>query len=231
MAAVLACGTGAVLSHRSAAALWGLLPRRYESIEVIARGPRRRTGVRVHRSRMLTPADVTIHYGIPVTTPARTLLDLADQLNEAVVARAVNEAQVLRLASIGQLREQLARSPGRGAGGLRRLVSTPTAPTRSAFEDAFLGVAARHGLPCPQVNQVVAGHRVDMAWHAQHLVVELDGLRYHDGSQAFERDRERDADLLVAGYSVVRITGSASLSIQNARFGAYRACSLQTIGK
>lgn len=182
MAAVLACGPGAVLSHRAAAALWGL-GRWQRPIEVTARNARRHEGVLVHRSRTLTPADVTRHYGIPVTSPARTLRDLARVLGPPSLTRAVNEARLRRLV---------------------RPDHADTGPTRSVFEDAFLAFVDRHGLPRPEVNQHVAGYEVDMLWRRQRLIAELDGRAYHEDT--FEEDRDRDATLTAAGLRVVRVT-------------------------
>ena len=131
MAAVLACGPGAVLSHRWAAALLEILSHWRAPIDVTAPRPHRLRGVRVHRSRTLTPRDVTVHCGIPVTTPVRTLLDLAEVLDRAALARAVNQAQVLRLVRLEDLAAPLARSRGRhGARHLRELVDRPSARSR-----------------------------------------------------------------------------------------------------
>jgi very-short-patch-repair endonuclease len=183
MAAVLACGPGAVLSHRSAAALWGL-GRWQRQLEVTAPSAHRHPGVLVHRSRTLTRNDVTRHYGIPVTTPARTLHDLARILDPASLTRAVNDARL----------RHLVRSEG----------ARDTGPTRSVFEDAFLAFIDRHQLPRPEVNQRVEGFEVDMLWRPQRLVAELDGRAYHE--HTFEEDRERDAVLTAAGLRVVRVT-------------------------
>jgi very-short-patch-repair endonuclease len=180
MAAVLACD--AVLSHRSAAALWDL-GRWQQPIEVTARTARRHQGILVHRSRTLTRADVTRHYGIPVTTPARTLADLAHLLDPRSLTRAVNDARLRHLLRVD-----------RGDAG----------PTRSVFEDAFLAFVQRHSLPTPEVNQLVAGYEVDMLWRPQRLIAELDGHAYHH--HTFEADRERDATLTAAGLRVVRVT-------------------------
>jgi hypothetical protein len=218
MAAVLACGPGAALSHRSAAALWGLT-RWPRTIEVTARTDRRVPGVHTHRSRNLT--DVTTHYGIPTTTPARTLLDLADRLDPASLTRAVNDARLRHLTSPADLDDLRARSPGRATTALAE--EHPDAPTRSVFEDAFLAFVDRHGLPRPEVNQRVAGYEVDMLWRPQRLVAELDGRAYHDG---FEQDRERDADLLAAGLRVVRVTWKRLTGAEHreaARFAALLA--------
>ena len=206
MAAVLACGPAGVLSHRSAAALWELDPRWRPPIEVSAPTERRHLGVRVHHSRTLLGEDVTIHFGIPVTTVARTLLDLADVLDDKALGRAVNEAQLRRHLRLDDLAGLLARSPGRSTARLRPFVDRADAPTRSVFEDTFLAFVDRYGLPRPTVNQRVAGYEVDMLWPAHRLIVELDSRAYHDSDQPFEHDRNRDADLLAAGYPVVRIT-------------------------
>jgi len=188
MAALLACGPTAVLSHRSAAQLWGLI--RYDGpIEVTAANTRRRSGVVVHRHR-LTEAEITRHWDLPVTTPARTLTDLAATLSPVALTRAVNDARLRNLLSLDDLPPRL-----RGA-------QTPR-PTRSAFEDAFLAFVRRHRLPAPEVNTIVAGYEVDMLWRPQRLVAELDG-RQHE--LQFETDREKDADLLAAGLRVVRVT-------------------------
>jgi very-short-patch-repair endonuclease len=141
----------------------------------------------------------------PAATP-RSLLDLADHLDDAALARAVNEARLHRRLDLDTLEELLARSPGRSTTRLRPFVQRRTAPTRSAFEDAFLAMVERYDLPCPEVNARVAGHEVDVLWREQRLVVELDGRDYHDGDDAFESDRDRDAELLATGYWVLRVT-------------------------
>jgi predicted transcriptional regulator of viral defense system len=189
MAAVLACGPGAVLSHRSAAALWGMGVRWTTDIDVTTRAKRSRRGIRVHRSRTLTGADVTRHYGIPVTTPARTLLDLAAVLDDTALTRAVNEARLARKGVTTELAALLARSPGRATTRLKPILDHD--PTRSTLEDAFLKFVKDHGLPTPEVNQVIAGHEVDILWRHQRLVVELDSRTHHDTDAAFETDRDR----------------------------------------
>jgi very-short-patch-repair endonuclease len=205
MAALLACGPGAVLSHRSAGALWGLGPRWGDPLDVTsARHVRQRGGIRVHESSSLTRHDVTRHYGIPVTTLARTLLDLPEILDERTLTRAVNEARLLRRGVAADLAALLTRSPGRATNRLTPLLDH--APTRSTLEDDFLAFVRRYGLPSPEVNQVIAGHEVDIVWRAHELVVELDSRTYHE--HRFEEDRDRDADLLSAGYPVLRITSA-----------------------
>jgi very-short-patch-repair endonuclease len=189
----------AALSHRSAAALYGLI-RHHAPIDVTAPTDRRHKGIALHRSR-LGDDDVTVHYGIPTTTPARTLLDLADVLDPASLTRAVNEARVRHLTSLDAVAAQL-RS-GRRTRVLERLVARAAGPTRSVFEDAFLDFCDRHALPRPEVNALVAGYEVDMLWRPQRLIAELDGRAFHGD---FERDRDRDAELLAAGHRVVRVT-------------------------
>jgi Transcriptional regulator, AbiEi antitoxin/Protein of unknown function (DUF559) len=195
MAAVLACGPDAVLSHRSAGALYGLI--RYDGpVDVTAPTNRAHRGIALHRSRHI---ERTLHYGIPVTTPARTLVDLAGLLDAAALTRAVNEARLRHLLSDDALITAANNAPGRKTTGL-----IPThAPTRSAFEDAFLAFVDRYDLPRPEVNQIVHGYEVDMLWRPQRLVAELDGRQH---AFAFEIDRERDAHLLAHGLSTIRIT-------------------------
>jgi very-short-patch-repair endonuclease len=202
MAAVLACGPDAALSHQSAAALWRIVARWHSPNDVTVPSRRGHPGIRVHRS---PHAETTIHNSIPVTTPAQTLLDLADVLDDRALARAVNEAYVQRLTTPHELVALLTRSPGRRT---TRLIphTTATTPTRSHLEDEFLRFVKRHRLPLPEVNQRLAGHEVDFVWRAKKLVAELDGYTFHTTQHAFEQDRDRDADLLNAGFSTLRIT-------------------------
>jgi very-short-patch-repair endonuclease len=199
IAAVLACGDGAALSHRSAAALWRIVPRWPARPDVTVLRDRRRPGIHVHRSRH---ADLTSHHGIRVTTPARTLLDLADVLDDRGLTRAVNEAQVLRLTTPEEITTLLTRSPGRRTSRL----TLERGATRSHLEDDFVRFVKRHGLPMPELNQHIAGHEVDAVWRTHNLVAELDSRTFHTTIHAFERDRDKDADLLQAGFSTIRIT-------------------------
>jgi len=194
MAAVLACGPHAALSHRSAGALYGLI-RHHGPPEVTAPTKHTHPGITVHRATV----ERTTHYGIPTTTPARTLLDLADVVDPASLTRAVNDARLRHLVRDTDLRA-IATAPGRRTTALR-----PThEATRSVFEDAFLAFCDRHDLPRPEVNAVVHGYEVDMLWRPQRLIAELDGRAYHE--HTFEEDRERDAHLLAHGLRTVRIT-------------------------
>jgi very-short-patch-repair endonuclease len=210
MAAVLAAGQGAVLSHRSAGALWGVREWRGQDVEVtVPRRRRKRAGLVVHEAQL--PADeTTTHDGIPVTTPARTLLDLAALLDEHALARAAERAEALRLTSPTSLADLVARYPRRpGTPNVRRLLDqhriVPTT-TRSALERRFLTLLDAENLPRPLVNQRHDHVEPDFRWTDHRLIVEVDGFETHGTRQAFERDRARDRRLLAEGWRVARIT-------------------------
>jgi very-short-patch-repair endonuclease len=199
MAAVLACGRDAALSHGSAGALWRIVPRWPSPTHVTAPSERDRPGIHVHRSANV---ETSTHYGIRVTTPLRTLVDLADVLNPKQLTRALNEAQVQRLVTPAELTTLLTRYPGRRTARL-----TPErGATKSYLEDDFTRFLKHHRLPLPDRNQTIAGHEVDAVYRAQNLVIELDSRQFHTTTSAFEQDRNRDADLLNAGFSTLRIT-------------------------
>ena len=204
--AVLACGPGAVLSHGSAAALWGIFQRWEMPFEVTATSAHSRRGIRVHRAA-LTRNDIRIHLGIRVTSPARTLLDNCPRLRDKALRRAVNELRLQRHLRLTELAELLERFPrNRGASRLRPFLQPPGGPTRSEFEDAFLEFAERYGLPQPLVNTRIAGREVDALFAAERVIVELDGYRFHASRERFERDRDGDAEMLAIGLATVRIT-------------------------
>jgi very-short-patch-repair endonuclease len=213
MAAVLAGGDGAVLSHRDAAALWRLRPSARPRIEVSARSKRGRPGLQFHEA-VLAPDEVTVHEGIPVTTVARTLFDLAAVVDARQVERAINEAEVLRLwdeVSLAGLVKRYPRRPGAGkvraALGARR--DGPTL-TRSELEERFLARVRAASLPSPEVNATVEADgrtfEIDFLWRDQRLAVELDGRASHGTAAAFEGDRERDRILSAAGWRPARFT-------------------------
>jgi very-short-patch-repair endonuclease len=205
MAAVLACGEGAVLSHRSAGELWGVVrPRgrrlamaggrgngRPIDVTVPGTGGRKRhRGISLHRSSTLTPADCVRRDGIPVTRPPRTLADLRPVLSEAEFAAAIREAEFLRL-PIGGSGRSVAKDPPR---------------TRTELEAMFLALIRRHRLPMPEVNARVDRFEVDFLWREQRLIVEADGWESHGTRSAFEEDRARDARLKLLGFDVVRFS-------------------------
>jgi very-short-patch-repair endonuclease len=210
MAAVLAAGPGAVLSYRSAAALWQIRDTARARTEVSAPGRRRRADIETHRI-VLAPDEVTTHCGIPVTTPARTLLDLAAVLTPHQLERALHEAEYRRLASPFPLDALIARHPTRrGTVTLRRLLQDlrehGAGVTRSVLEDAFLPFLDAHAFPRPKLNEEIGPYTVDALWPGARLVVELDSRQAHDTRTAFESDRARDRDLTANGYRVLRIT-------------------------
>ena len=207
MAAALAAG--GVLSHRSAAALWGIRASNSGRIDVTAPRERRRPGVTVHRA-VLPQDEMTTHDGIPVTTPARTLLDLAALLDEHRLARATERAEALRLTSPTSLAELVNRYPRRpGTPNLKRLIEEDRiVPTdlRSRLERRFLTLLDAENLPRPLVNEPLGPFTPDFRWTEQRLIVELDGFETHGTRAAFERDRARDRALAVQGWRVVRVT-------------------------
>lgn len=206
-AAVLACGDDAALSHGSALTLWGLQKRWDYPFHVTTHTHRRPSGPIVHQSRTLTEADIRRHSGIRVTSPARTLLDCAPDLAQRRLTRAVNDALRSPYLTRAQLIDVLRRCPThRGASLLRPFAVTKTGPTRSEFEDRFVPFCRHYGLPEPLINEPLFGYEVDALFPAERVIVELDGWDFHNDRAAFERDRNRDADLLAAGFVTVRIT-------------------------
>lgn len=188
MAAVLASGSGAVLSHRSAAALWELLPPPAGPVDVSVpgrSGRRRRQGIRIHRPVSLEPQETSRQSGIPITSPARTLADLQAVAPARELRRAVRQADFLGL-PVG---------PNMERDG-----------TRSELERRFLWLCRRHHLPRPTVNIRLGWMTVDFCWEEQKLVVETDGYRSHGGREAFENDRARDLELRRLGYEVIRLS-------------------------
>jgi very-short-patch-repair endonuclease len=212
LAAVLACGDGAVLSHRAAATHLRLLDRAPGPVEVTVPGttPRRRTGIRIHSSRSLPPPDVTRRLGIPCTTVERTILDIAATEPMAMTERAVRQAFVLRLLGRTRMRDALARAGRRpGTKALRCILEgliDELPLTRSELERRFLYLVRDAGLPMPTVNRYRFGHRVDFAWEEARLIVETDGRASHDNPFAFHADRGRDLDLELAGWHVIRLS-------------------------
>ena len=210
IAAVLTFGPGTVLGHRSAADHWNIAPYAGAFIEVIPPSPGRRSrkGLRIH-SCSLDPRDRTIHEAIPVTTVARTLIDLAAVVDLTRLTRALERAEKLDLFDLHAINAARARAHGHhGLAPLARALSVhvPDDRTRSAFERDFVDFCAGHDLPAPQINAIVEGYEVDASWPAARLIVELDSWTHHRTRACFERDRIRDADLALAGYRVIRIT-------------------------
>lgn len=212
MAAVLAAGPGAVLSHGDAAALLELRQAGAGAVHVTGRRSRRGgRGIRVHRVRHLRPEDTTTVERIPVTSVARTLLDLAEVLQPRQLERAFEQAERLRVLDLRAVERVCTRSHGRrGLRALRDLLAeeqiAAALHTRSELERRFLDLCRDNALPIPALNVSVAGFEVDAFWPQARLVVELDGYSFHRSRESFERDRARDAALQVAGCRVVRVT-------------------------
>lgn len=219
LAAVLACGEGSVISHGTAAALWGLCDRMPELVDVTVpcETGRKVDGIQARRCRYPDDEEMFVHEGVPCTTPSRTLVDLAGVLGAPLMRRVVERTAVLKLLDIDALDAAIQRAKGRpGMPALRailidwRPIALDPPRLRSDFEARVLSLIAERDLPRPKCNQVVSanGYRieVDFLWEEQRLVVEADGRGFHDSRVAFERDRRRDQNLGLAGYRVVRFT-------------------------
>jgi hypothetical protein len=211
MAATLACGPEAVASHHAAAAIHMLRPSSRSVIDVTVPGRthRSRKGIKVHAVRSLHREDCALVAGIPVTSIARTFLDQAEVLQPHQLANMITAAESRRVFDLRAIERLMARSPGRrGLRPLAKVIAGYLEPpvTKSEFERFFLLLCADAGIPLPQTNLIIAGHRVDAVWLGERLVVELDSRKHHLTTAAFEEDRLRDAELQLAGYRVIRIT-------------------------
>jgi very-short-patch-repair endonuclease len=211
MSAVLAGGPGAVLSHASAAAFWELRRSSAVLIDVTTRRTgRARPGLRIHRPRTLRPDETTTKDAIPVTTPARTILDLAASLQAAHLENVLDRNEILELTDYPSLAALARAHPGHN--GSHKLLATLQAHdaganlTRSGLEVLFRQLCHDHGLPQPRVNTTVAGKEVDFLFEPARLIVEADSWRYHKTRRAFEDDRARDVLTTKAGYRTLRFT-------------------------
>jgi very-short-patch-repair endonuclease len=202
VAAVLACGDGAALSHESAAWLWGIVKKRGPRIEVsvpAARNPRQ-GGIKAYRRVAFT---TTRHHGVPITTPTQTLIDLSPRLDDLKLERAVNEAANRDLIDIDRLREDVAHTPGRLRTMLERDALTLT---DSELEQLFIPIARAAGLPMPLTQAYVNSYRVDFYWPDLRIVVEADSLRFHRTPAQQRRGVERDHAHSMAGLIPLRFT-------------------------
>jgi very-short-patch-repair endonuclease len=212
MAAVLACGQGAVLSHRSAAGLWNLLPYPANSGPVhvtVSAADRRHPGIRTHRVSALPRDEITTRRGIPVTTPARTILDLAAEVTAAELEQAVAKAYRDHRTNRRRLTHLLARYPRRpGTRPLRKALGRATRPalTRSRPERRLLKLIRKAGLPEPELNFKTERYELDLYWPEYRLAVEVDTLWTHGSESSFDADRRRDAELAADGIQVIRLT-------------------------
>jgi hypothetical protein len=209
----LACGADAVLSHDSAAALWGIRTWPAQP-EVTAPQGRRRPGIRTHRTETLTRTDIRRHRNLRVTSPSRTILDIQGRLSDRQLVRAVNDLRLHQHLGPTEL-ERLLKASAR----VSRLIDPAQNPTRSGKEDAFVAFCRRHGLPTPTTNAKLFGHEVDALFAAEKVIVEIDHWDTHNSYKSFESDRERDAVAAEHGYLTVRVT-TARLAADPAREAA-----------
>jgi very-short-patch-repair endonuclease len=210
LAAVFACGPKAVLSHRSAGRLWGLLRTGSSRIEVTApRSRARHAGLTVHTTRCLSTEDRHVIDAIPITSVARTIVDLAETLTDPWLARAVHEAEVRRIFDLEAVEAALGRVSGRrGRHRLRRVLAAyrpEDHELESEAERRFRALCRRYGLPNPR-PQLIEGYRVDFYWPQARLAVEVDGAAFHHTRRAFHADRARDRALAALGIQVLRVT-------------------------
>jgi very-short-patch-repair endonuclease len=213
MAAVLACGPGAVLSHGAAGAALGIRRSASARIEVIAPRRCRIGGIHVHEGALVL-TEVTTVDGIPCTTVARTLLDLASVIDRQALEKAINQAEILRLFDLRAVNATLERAGRRrGTRALRETLANLdplSAKTRNDLERTFLRRCRESGLPLPEVNAVLSiegeSFEPDFLWRHHRLIVETDGWATHSTRRAFERDRRRDLLFLRAGLRTVRVT-------------------------
>lgn len=212
MAAVLACGAGALLSHRSAAALRSLLPDARAIVDVTAPGRSRCGvgGIRLHQPRSIHADDIDVYDGIPTTSVARLLLDVAATEPRRRLERIFEAAERERVLDMAKVRELIERSAGHAGRqtliALTAAVDEPPTHTRHVLEQRFLKACRAAGIPEPAVNAWLGEDEVDMLWRDQRVIVELDGWDTHRTRRAFERDRARDVRLQLLGYRVLRFT-------------------------
>lgn len=210
MSAVLRYAGHALASHLVAGAVWGMLDQvpALPEVTLVGRGGHELAGVKVHRVPALDHRDVRWRRDLPVTSPARTVVDLAGVLRVLELENALAVCLKERLASVREIRAAMERAPhSPGIATLRRLFDQGGfARTKSYYERRLLGLIGEAGLPRPLTNHVVAGHEVDLVWLERKLVVEFDSRKWHGDRRAFETDRRRDQDLVAAGYRVIRVT-------------------------
>jgi very-short-patch-repair endonuclease len=210
-AALLACGRGAVISSRSALYLWGIVDRPPAEIDVTVAGRhcRKRQGIRLHLTSAIDKRDVRTRHGLPVTFPARALIEFAADAGGDELADALAEARVRELIREGELEAAVATAGKRaGAARMRAFLREEGEPavTRSRAERRFRKLLQEAHLPQPKVNARVAGREVDFLWPSERVVLEVDGWQVHRHRRAFENDRRKDMLLSDAGYHVIRIT-------------------------
>jgi very-short-patch-repair endonuclease len=213
MAAVLACGPDSFGSHETGGSLWTVvrpaLGRATVHVTIVSADRGRRPGIHPHRVDVLAAEDRAVVDGVPVTAPARTLVDIASHVRIRVLEQALAEAERLGLADCDSVAAALKRAPrSRGATRLRLLIAKEggLTYTRSAAEELFMSLARKVDLPLPKTNVRVGDDEVDFLFRAEKVVVEIDGFAFHSSRRTFEDDRRRDARLAVLGFRVIRVT-------------------------
>lgn len=222
LAAVKACGPTAILSHFSAAVLWGLVDwdeDRYPEVTILDTTPRSHSGILVHRTTVMDPVDRTIRNGIPLTTPLRTVIDLAATTGDRGLRRLVRRAQGNHRIRLDQLARAVARlRPRPGIRKLTEIIATGPTPTRSELEDVVLDLILRGGFEPPDVNRPlrIGGRLVvpDFRWPMQRLIIEADGAAWHENPLARADDAERQALLEAAGERVLRVTWHQAVALE-----------------
>jgi very-short-patch-repair endonuclease len=207
-AALLAGGERCALAGSPALVLWNVWRRWPQQLEIVIAGDRRPSGLIVHRSTTLLRRDIKRVQGLRVTSPARTLLDTAERLTGEQLTRAINDLRLRDLLTLAQLTDVIERNPTHPAVTLLQahLEFAQPEPTRSGLEDIFLPLLRRHGLPTPRINVHICGYRVDAYFHAQRLIVELDGWKRHRTKERFVKDRRQDFAILAkTGMPTVRL--------------------------
>jgi very-short-patch-repair endonuclease len=211
-AALLAMGQGAVLSHASAAAVWGIYERPLDrvSVTVVGRHARVRRGIELHCLRALPDLDRAVRHRLAVTAPARTMIDLAASISQTELERVLDAGWAARLLTEPELASALARTPGNhpGAAAVRAFLGSegPNGFTRSRAERKLRSLLRAADLPQPLINVDLDGLLVDFYWQERGVVLEVDGFQFHGSRTAFERDRRRDQQLAARGLVVIRIT-------------------------
>ena len=230
-AALLAAGRRSALAGGCALVLWGIWRNWPKRLEVVTVEDRRPSGLVVHRSATLLRRDIRLVHGLRVTSPARTMLDAAERLTGAQRARAINDLRLRDVLSLEDLEDVIARNPTHQGVTLLRpeLELAQPEPTRSVLEDRLLPLLLRHGLPTPQINVHVCGHRVDAYFEEERLIVELDGWNTHRTKRRFIEDRRRDFEILArTGIPTVRLpyedVSEEVLARLGQLIGSRRAC-------
>jgi very-short-patch-repair endonuclease len=211
-AAILACGNSALLSHHSAAAVWGFRPFLDGDVDITVIGGergRKRNGIRLHRTGQLDPRDARRHQQLPIVSPARALLDIAPEISPRSLEWALDQALVKRLTNKTHIKAVLNTYPHRpGTPELNALLDPdrPTTITRSPPEEQLLDRIRKAGLPAPEVNARVGNYTADFLWRPEKVILEIDGYHYHHTRAAFERDHQRDSEHQRDDYLVIRVT-------------------------